>query len=175
MYRVRFAHKLPKDMVDVGDCIVCAGNVDLASEMVAQILQLPIAGTQFEVSRVKPSLHLIGRQEINRKMPDFSAELLDADLACRATFPGLTENMVDEYWHEVQASALLKAENEETAIKKLANALVRYLTGEKQPGSVKDLDVKSDRKELRPKESRTEVNSLYTHLRFFPGGDTRAK
>ena len=175
MYRVRFARKLPKDLVDIGDCLVCAGNADAASDMVAGILRVPLASTEFEVTRVKPSLYLIGRKEVDKKMPDVSAELVDVDLACTATFPGITENLPDEYWHEVQASAQIIAENEEEAVTKLARALIRYITGQQQISSTKELDVKADRSAFRPKESRADQNALYTHLRFFQGGDTRGK
>jgi hypothetical protein len=177
MYRVRFARKLPNDMVDVGDCVVCAASHDAAKIMVAEILKLLIATTEFEVARVKPSIHLIGRREVNKKMPTIAAELVDAELACTGTFPGVTENSPEEHWHEVEASAHIFAENEETAIAKLARGLIRYLSGERQKSSTKELQVKSDRSDWRPSQYgvRSAENALYTHLRFFKGGSARGK
>lgn len=175
MYRVRFARSLPNDMVDMGDCVVCAGNADAARDGVSAILRFPVSTAQFEIIRVKPGLHLIGRREVHKSLSSSQASIVDSNVASIATFPGVTENLQNEYWHEVVASASIKAENGEAAIIKLARGIVREMSGEKQKSSTRDLDIKCDRKEFRAPSPALEQNALYTHLRFFEGGSARGK
>ena len=146
MYRVRFARKLLNDLVDLGDCVACSSTAEGAQEMVATIIGFPPSTAEFEVVRVKPSLYLIGRREVRRSMSSVDAHVVDASLACRATFPNTTETMADEYWYAVQASANIKAEDKQSAIAKLARGIVRALRGEKQKFNTRDLEIKSDRR-----------------------------
>jgi hypothetical protein len=175
MYRVRFARKLPNDIVDIGDCVICAATADSARDGVAAVLFFPISTAEFEIIRVKPSLYLIKREKINKSLSSAQAKIVDADEAVTGTFPGVTESMLDEHWFETAASAHIKAENEEAAISKLARGIIREMNGEKQRSSTRELEIKCDRKELRPRTPATEENALYTHLRFFEGGSARGK
>src|SRR6266702_1266859 len=105
MYRVRFARTLPDDLVEMGDCIVCASNNDAARDMVAAIVGFPATVAQFEIVRIKPSLYLIGRRDVKHSLSAADGTAVDADNASAATFPGVSESMRDEHWYSVQAQA----------------------------------------------------------------------
>src|ERR1700738_4588427 len=139
MYRVRFARKLPGDMVDMGDCVICAGNADMARDAVAAVLGFAVSHAEFEVVRVKPSLYLIGRREVHKSLSSASAQIVDASVRSTATFPGVTESLPEECWHEVSASANIRAEDQEAAIIKLSQAIMREMTGAKQKSSAREL------------------------------------
>lgn len=184
MYRVRFVRMKKSDTIDKGDCIVCANNNEAAIIMVATVLDIPISSTEFEAVRVKPGVYLIGRNEVHKKMFAVDGKSVNISQASMATFPYRkqeerkepalgVERDPEEHCHELNITASVMAQNENSAIIRLAKGMLREMAGEKQKPSVRDIDIKCDRKELRPKESSTEQNSLYTHLRFFQGGDAR--
>lgn len=173
MYRVKFAKKIDPDTVDIGDVVVCAGSREAAMDMVAQVLELARSGTEMDVSRVKPSLFQVSRRTVKNSVATFDGNTIRDDVVSVATFPGTTENMPDEFWYSVVASASIRAENEEAAISKIAKAIVREASGEKQKASCKDLDIQCDRTEYHPRSPAVERNALYTFRRIFQGGDTR--
>lgn len=178
MYRVKFARKLSGDRVDLGDVIVCAETQESARETACRILCLPRIDTQTDVSRVKPSLYQIARRVAHHSVACFDAKTVDDLLLSTATFPGVTESMKDEYWFSVEAQANIRAIDENEAIRKLGSAISREMNGEKQKGSVKELDIKCDRVEFHARTAAVEQNSLYAvedALRLFRGGDARPR
>lgn len=173
MYRVQFARKLQGDAVDQGDVIVCAANQDSARDMVATVLQLPGNGVEYKVSRVKPSLHVLRRQQVSKAMVTVDGKAVDAGKATMATFPGVTEGRRDEFWYAVEATASIRAGDENEAIVKLAKSIQREMAGEAPKGTTKELDIKCERREHRPRAPAVEQNGLYAVTRLFQGGDTR--
>jgi hypothetical protein len=178
MYRVRYVRKLTETTVEQGDCVVCAANGDAARDMAAVVIGFAVSTAEFEVERVKPSLHMISRRERANSIATVRAESVSVAKACAATFPGTTEareSRLEEPWFEVHATANIRGEDENDAIRKLARGITLEMLGEKQKTSIRDLDIKCDRSAFRPRPSRIEENGLYTHLRFFHGGDQRGK
>lgn len=175
MYRVKFARKLQDDMVDMGDVIVCASSQESAISIIGHHLDLKMAETEMEVSRVKPSIYQISRREVKNSISAIGAHTVAADAASSATFPGVTECMPDEHWYSVDAQANIRAESEEVAISRLATALIRVRTGEKQKGFCKDLEISCDRGDLHAKSSSLEENALYTFRQIFAGGAGRPR
>ncbi len=173
MYRVKFARKLSDAKVDVGDAVVCASSQENALVLVAQILDLPVSGTEFEVARVKPSFFQVSRRTVDHRLATFDAETVSDKVACRATFPGVTESRVERDWYQVSAHADIHAENENEAVLMLARALVRQMTGEGQKRSTQNLDVACDRRSIHPRIAAVEENGLYKTIRVFQGGDAR--
>jgi hypothetical protein len=143
--------------------------------MVANILGLDESSSEFEVTRVKPSLYLIVRGERVSVVTGIGASVLHASCASSATFPDVTERLPEEYWHEIVVSARIMAENDAAAMAKLSIGIQRELRGEKHKSSTREFSVKCDRSDYRPRESTVERNGLYTHLRFFEGGSARGK
>lgn len=173
MYRVRFARKLDDAKVDVGDVVVCAGTQEMALVLVAQILDLPVSGTEFEVARVKPSFFQVSRRTVDHRLATFAADTVSDKVACRATFPGVTESRVERDWYQVHAQADIHAENENEAILMLSRSLVREVAGENQKRSTQNLDVACDRRAVHPRTAAVEENGLYRTIRVFQGGDAR--
>lgn len=172
MYRVRFTRKLGEHSVDQGDVVVCAQTQQLALIVVAEQLELPASETQFEVARVKPSLYQISRKTVDNRISTFDAETVSEAMASNATFPGVTESYVDRYWFEVAASAEVKATDEGEAMGLFAASIARELAGER-PKRTRNLDIACNRLSEGPRLGAVEQNALYTHRRFFQGGDTR--
>ena len=173
MYRVKFAIKMPESNVDIGDVVVCAQSNDLARDMVMVVMSLPRSGVEMEVHRVKPSIFQISRRIISDRIPTYDAHEVNASVMSRATFPGVTESRRDWFTYDVQATATIKAENENEAISKLAIGITREMSGEKQKRSITDLDVKCDRKDAHPRSPAVEENGIFSTIRIFQGGDTR--
>lgn len=173
MYRVKFARKLTGDVVDLGDTLVCAQSQEAAGMMVSQALDISLSETEMIITRVKPSFYQISRREVKSSMPAVDASAIDAQLACSATFPGVTENMPDEVWFSIEARANIRGENENDAITKLSKAILKDILGEKQKGYCRDFDVLCDRTDLHPRSPAVEQNALYAFRRIFQGGDTR--
>lgn len=173
MYRVKFARQLSDDHVDLGDVIVCATSAEQAGASVASILGVAMSKTEMEISRVKPSIYQISRQTIKNTASAHEAHTVKADELSRATFPGVTESMPDEFLWVVTAQAQIRAENEDWAITKLGKAIERQQTGEKQKTSCKEFEIKAERLDLSPRSPAVDKNSLYVPIRIFQGGDGR--
>ncbi|MCA1452162.1 hypothetical protein I6F35_02895 [Bradyrhizobium sp. BRP22] len=175
MYRVKFARQLDRDMVDLGDCVVCAQNAEAACDAVRVILGIDESATKMDASRVKPSFYQIARREVKASLATCDAGTVREDLASVATFPGQTESRPDEFWHAVEVKAKIRALDENEAITKLTRAVIRETSGERQKASCKDLDILCDRVELHARPPGMEKQSIYTNSRFFPGGAARPK
>ena len=173
MYRVKFANQLAGDYVDLGDVLVCAQSQDAARQAVVTILDLPASGVEMDVRRVKPSLYQVSRRTVQKSITAFDALPVDAAAACVATFPGVTENMKDEFWFTVEASADVKGEDEDDAASKLSDAIRRAASGKAPRRSVRDFSVRCDRKEMRPRSPAVGRNAIYTEPRIFAGGAAR--
>lgn len=173
MYRVKFARKISETAVDLGDVVVCATERDAALASVAATYGLPVAGTEFDVSRIKPSLFQISRRTIDNTVATFDAGTVSANKLSNATFPGVTESRRDRIWFSVVATADLHADDENDAIGMLCRAVMRGINGVTQKRSVRDLDVSCHRPGLDPRIAAVDQNALYESRRIFPGGDTR--
>jgi hypothetical protein len=175
MYRVKFARRLSGDTVDLGDMLVCAGSQDMARDAVAQFHDLGASSVEWDISRVKPSVYQISRREVRHCISTAMATAVDAHNATTATFPNETENMRDEFWFVVQAIANIKAEHEESATTKLASALAREMAGVKQKSSCRELEIRCERIEIRPRTSAIERQAVYSERRFMQGGAVRPR
>jgi len=173
MYRVRFAQPMANKKVDHGDCIVCANSSEDARLLV--ISHLGVRSAEFDISRIKPSLFQISREIIDHSLAGNLATIFDEASESRATFPGITESLPDEFWHTVFAEAIIRAENEEKAIMKLSVAIRRQLTGEQQKRSTKDLNITCDRVDSHPRSPAIERSAIFKEIRIFAGGATRGK
>lgn len=175
MYRAKFARRLSSDIVDLGDVVVCAGSQDMARDVVAQIYGLRNSSVEWDISRVKPSIYQVSRREVRHSISTVSATIINAAYASSATFPNETENMPDEFWFAVQATANIRAEHEHHAALKLSQALAREMNGEKQKSSCKDLEIRCDRTEYHARPSAMEKQSIYSEYKFVPGGAGRPR
>jgi hypothetical protein len=175
MYRIKFARSIGGDLVDMGDVLVCAHSSEAAADMVVQVLGLERSQTHLDVSRIKPSLYTIDRHEIRESIATAHAGAVSADLATRATFPGVTESMPDEHWYCVIAQANARAIDENEAIKKLVRAIRQEMAGEPQKSSIKELEITVDRLNMHARSPAIERNAMYKVLRLFQGGSTRGK
>ena len=173
MYRVKFAMKAGEGAVNLGDVLVCANSNTSAKEMVAVHMGLPRSGVEMTAERVKPSIFTLSRREVANRISSYQAETVPAHEMSRATFPGVTEARKDEFWFEIEARAQVRAEDESAAIVKLSRGIEREMSGERQKGSVRELDIVCDRKELHPKTSAVERNGMFKSIRVFQGGDAR--
>ena len=158
MYRVKFARH-DGDVVDHGDVVVCASDLDHASDVVSAILDLPPSSTVFDVARVKPGLYQISRHEAPRPVGPSVA-----------TFPSADER----HRYAVQASASVKAMSENGAIRKLVAAINAELAGQ-APIGVGALQVLCERTDIAPKGPAIEQNAIYTNPTIFAGGDARGR
>jgi hypothetical protein len=175
MYRVKFARRLIGDVVDLGDMIVCAGTQDAARDTVAVLLAIGVSGTEWDISRVKPSIYQVSRREVRNSISTVTADLVNPAFATMATFPGTTENRAEQFWFSVQATARIRAENEEDAIVKLAAGLEREMAGTLHKPSFQDLDIRCDRAELHPRSPAVEKQSIYTDIKIVHGGAGRPR
>lgn len=161
MYKVAFNSQRGK-LVETGSFLVCASNAESAEAMVSGAINLPPTVTRFEVSRVKPSMYELSRNEFTVK------DGADA---------GPSDDREDGAVHEIRASAKVYAYSEASAIRRFANAVHENASANKKqlPKSVNDLSVEVDRADQRVRPSRIEQQSIYKENRFFRGGAARPR
>jgi len=141
------------DLVDVGRAIVCAEDQTKAKETVIGLLDLPVAAlTHCDVKRIKPNLFLLERHDVVKPRGtstlEFETDRPDKPAALKglkAIANRLGQNReyrreMDEYvsqqkWaaefggrreeieYECRVMAVVKAEDEDTALRRLAGAL----------------------------------------------------
>ena len=175
MYRVKTARNIAATgTVELQDVVVCASSHENAIMMTAEILGLPISGTEFETSRVKPSLFQLSRRVEDRSLATYSADTVPDKVACRATFPGVTENMPDKTWHAVSVAVEVLAKDDEGALRQVAEAVRQRAHGrEPSPTLVRDLDVACNKITATPNVADIDANALFTFRQIFSGGDAR--
>src|SRR3954466_12415616 len=84
MYRVKFTRN-GDGTVESGEAIVNVVNQEQAIALVAMQCALPMSGTQFDCSRVKPAFVLIRRANVERHISAFEAMTVSESLASNAT------------------------------------------------------------------------------------------
>jgi hypothetical protein len=169
MYRVNFRFHKEKT-IDCGEVVVTATSNENACDIVCLWLDLPRSATSIEATRVKPGLYQVSRHEVPK------------DLPINGTFPRTKAELErllepDRERYSVQVSAFVWAHSEDSAIKKLAKATLAEVDGSgKKPRAkaIGMLQILCDRNDLAPRSPAIERNAIYTHRRFFAGGDTRS-
>lgn len=175
MYRIKFAHALAGDRVDMGDVVVCARDENSARDSVRAILALPQSGVEMDSHRVKPSLYQISRETVHNKISAIEGRAVDAALASTGTFPGVTESIPDKHWFTASAMADVLATDDDAAISVLVDSIAREMSGKQKKNNVCELQVNATRTDAHARSPAIEQNAIYTVHRIFAGGAARGK
>jgi hypothetical protein len=112
MYRVQFIVTY-QHVIDKGDILVCAGSNELARAMVLELCKLPASRTRIEATRVRPSFFELARQEIPlNNMKSSARNHGDAHDQPSPSVP-----------YKVQVSTMVRASDEEQALRRVAAQL----------------------------------------------------
>jgi len=160
MYKVSFQTRY-NDIIDIGECLVCAANNELAADMIRESLRLPISSTIFEVNRIKPSIYSLSRKEVIKNQ-NFHNHQTDKD-------PSV---------FMLSASCSIKAYSETSAWNRFSKSISERSFANKaviEDGGIKDLEMNCERKELTPRSPAIEKQSIYKCPQIFAGGMARGR
>lgn len=157
LYSVKF--RSAKDRtIDTGEVLIVAGNKEAAEDAVMMHLDLPRSSTSCEVSRLKPSLHIISRSDVPKDNP------------VNGTFPR-SDIELDRQLFAVQITATVWSHNGDEAAKKVAKSVLAKIKGQddgRKPPP--DLKIFADVTEAPQRRSRFEENASFTHMKMFQDG-----
>ncbi len=172
MYRVKFTRN-GEGTVESGEAILNAADQNQAISIVCNECHLPVTGTQFDVTRVKPSFVLIRRANVARQIATFEATTVSEYLASNATFP--RSDRPEREIFAVTVAAELHADGELDAISGVARAIIRHADGARQRLSLREFDISCEPVKAEPRVSRFEENANYDVHHFVQGGSVRPK
>ncbi len=167
MYKVAFTSRRGR-AIETGLYLVCASNADQAKDMVSTMFNIPPKATDFDVSRIKPSIYRIKHTDFIKD--DITAVVVNSSAA---NHPSQDEGAL----YEISVSSKVFAFSEKSAIRKLSEAMTdRDAYGNARLSkNIKELDLSVHKQNERVRPSRMEQQSIYSEKKIFAGGAARPR